>query len=656
MLKRVKKAMEGMRRAVAALARDTAGNALVIMTAALIPLAGMVGGGIDISRMYIVKTRLQHACDSGALAGRKTMGGGTWSFNNNYARGQAEKFFDANYDDTAYGVLSGTVTRSFTENAGKVTGNAQATLPLTLMRIFGRTTEVLAVTCSSEMRLPNTDVMFVLDTTGSMGDPQPGDTVTKLAALKTSVKCFYEIVARLDTDANCTTGVPSGGTGDQVQIRFGFMPYSTNVNVGKLLPTSYFADSWDYQTREAMWNSGSSNWTQTSSAVQSTTPVSATNVPYSYCNDATAASSGYNSQTGYTPTSPTTRYYDKTVTTVTGWTAANGGTCSGTQTKTRYFETLQTSKTFSQWQYKQLPVDVSLLKNGTEWRNSFDWPVGPNGTNRTITWDGCIEERQTVNNTTNYAPIPKQALDLDIDLVPDPNDKKTLWAPALPQLIYSRAVTSSWNQLDRATYVTTTNFNNNIPYYCPTEARKLQTWPNPNDFDDYVDSLVATGNTYHDTGLAWGARFASPSGIFASENKATNKGGEIERHIIFMTDGDACTGNTDYGPYGVPWFDRRTTSNGSVPTGGCTSNSYTLTEQVNKRTEGLCAAIKNKTFEGRQAFTLWVIAFGNLASTTETRLQNCATSGRYFKATSAASLQATFKSIADQISMLRLTK
>ena len=93
-----------------------------------------------------------------------------------------------------------------------------------------------------------------------------------------------------------------------------------------------------------------------------------------------------------------------------------------------------------------------------------------------------------------------------------------------------------------------------------------------------------------------------------------------------------------------------------VPTGGPTTNAFTLTEQVNRRTEGLCAAITNKTYQGRQAFTLWVIAFGELAPETETRLQNCATQGRYFKATNAAALQSTFKSIADQISMLRLTK
>lgn len=639
------------------LLRDVRGNALILMTAAMIPLAGMVGGGIDTSRMYILKTRLQHACDAGALAGRKTMAGGTWSFNSYYPRTQAEKFFDGNFEAGSFG--SADLSRVFTESAGKVTGNVSATIPMTLMRIFGRTTETIAVTCSSEMRLPNTDIMFVLDTTGSMTALQPGDSVSKMNALKTSVKCFYEIVARLDTTAACTTGTPSGGTGDQVQIRFGFMPYSTNVNVGKLLPTAYFADKWDYQTRKAKWNNedGQPVWTQTGSALQSTKSLSLTNVPQSYCNDATAESQGYNPQSGYTNSSSTTRFFDKTLTKVTGWTSAGNGTCSATQTVTRYYETLIVpNKTFKEWEYNQHEVDISLLKNGSVWRNTFEWPIGLGGTNRTITWDGCIEERDTVDNETDFDPIPNKAKDLNFDLVPEAGNKNTLWAPALQQLIYARAVSTNWNQLNKDKINTIADFNNNVPYYCPTEARKLQEWPAASAFDSYVESLAPSGNTYHDIGLIWGARFASPDGIFAAENKATSKGGEIERHIIFMTDGDACTGNTDYGPYGFPWLDRRTTAKGQAPTGGCTSNAFTLTEQVNKRTEGLCSAIKNKTFEGRQAFTLWVIAFGELAAETEARLEACATPGRYFKATNAAALQSTFKSIADQISMLRLTK
>src|SRR4051812_46222522 len=89
------------------LARDVRGNTIAIMAAALVPLCGVVGGGIDVGRMYIAKTRLQHACDAGALAGRKAMGGGTWTQSVNgvaqYPRISAERFFDANYVSGSYG-------------------------------------------------------------------------------------------------------------------------------------------------------------------------------------------------------------------------------------------------------------------------------------------------------------------------------------------------------------------------------------------------------------------------------------------------------------------------------------------------------------------------------------------------------------------------
>jgi hypothetical protein len=167
----------------------------------------------------------------------------------------------------------------------------------------------------------------------------------------------------------------------------------------------------------------------------------------------------------------------------------------------------------------------------------------------------------------------------------------------------------------------------------------------PTVFDAYVNTLTPSGNTYHDIGMLWGARFMSPDGIFKSENQYTPQGGEIERHMIFMTDGDTNTSNTDYAAYGVPWFDRRETSASSAP------SNDDLNDQVNARFLALCDAVKNKNI------TLWVISFGSGSnSTTETRLSQCATSGRYFVARDSATLQTTFRSIADQISALRLTK
>lgn len=663
---------EKARSFLGSLVRDARANTLAMMAMALIPLAGMVGGGVDISRMYIVKTRLQHACDAGALAGRKAMGGGTWAYQSYYPRTSAEKFFDANYNSAAYGATN--VTRTFTENAGKVTGVASAVLPMTLMRVFGRTTETLSVACDAEMRLPNTDVMFVLDVTGSMASKAVNtDSQTKIEALKVSVKCFYEIVARLDTDATCTTGTPSGGTGNQVQIRFGFMPYSTNVNVGKLLPTSFFADSWKYQSREPEWNStasytypnapvasnGSSSsgdsswsdWSTVSGVSCSNTPSDQNNVSGTYTVDTAVSTNGSGVKTWSTRTY--SRYNVDYEDDSSWWSCSVVRRLKGTgnYTVTNYTQTpvVVTNQSFNRWHYGQITTNISGLKNGTTWNSNFQLPIGSSGAARTITWDGCIEERPTVRQTS-YTPIPSGAYDLNIDLVPASGNANSLFGPALQQLIYARNVTSSWSQASTSDAYTTTDYYNSIPYYCPAEAKKLQTWTDGDAFDTYVDSLSPIGNTYHDIGMLWGARFMSPTGMFSSENAYTPQGGEIERHMIFMTDGDAVSAPCDYTAYGVAYWDKRTSTDvGSAS--NCTTERSALGDQVNARFEALCAAVRNKNI------TLWVISFGDGSnSDTEDRLEACASSGRYFVARSAATLQNTFKTIADQISQLRLTR
>ena len=685
------------------LARDTRANTLALMTMALIPLAGMVGGGIDISRMYIVKTRLQHACDAGALAGRKMMGGGSWSANDYTARTEAQRFFDANYNKNAYGVDPNTVVKTFTETAGKVTGTASATVPMTLMRIFGKTNETLSVTCDAEMRLPNTDVMFVLDTTGSMrwcpnGDPScDGNANSRIAVLRKSVKCFYQIVARLDVpDVDCDGDEPSGGTGNQVQIRFGFVPYATNVNVGKLLPNDYLVDSWVYQTREpnfavppqkteTRWESyGGGSLTQsdcvlfmnnqpfgsfTPTPASSGGPAPAPTIEASFPTDGAATDGTSNGEWGWWSGSNSTETWDRAPDRSTG----NGDTRKSCRRKktttTTYYE-----EKFANWDYGPISVNVSGLKaGGSSWNNSFTMlssttdpdthsiadPVtgigGKDIPQATISWAGCIEERATIQ-ATDYDPIPAGALDLDIDLVPFDEDSR--WKPALPQLIFTRSSydgsnydATVWNGSwygswgwNTALQTTTNDYRNGSTFFCPTEARKLQSWADATTFQSYVNSLNPDGNTYHDIGLIWGARLISPTGLFRNENATTQNGGEIERHMIFMTDGDTNANNYDYAAYGLPFFDsRQTPENPTKPQ---------LDEQVNLRFIAICNWVKNRNIK------LWVINFGEGQSQeTVDRLKACARDGgEYFGAADSVALQRTFKSIADQISQLRLTK
>jgi Flp pilus assembly protein TadG len=676
-----------------ALARDVRANTLAIMTMALIPLAGMVGGGIDISRMYIVKTRLQHACDAGALAGRKAMGGGVWAQKvngvDNYPRLSAEQLFDANYNSNAYGASN--VARTFTEDSGKVSGVASAVLPMTLMKIFGRTTETLSVTCDAEMRLPNTDVMFVLDVTGSMASKAvSSDAQTKIEALRSSVKCFYEIVARLDTDEVCASGNPSGGVGDQVQVRFGFVPYDMNVNVGRLLPSGWFADKWKYQAREVtvqygLWNSWDSGNQTTNAGTWSgytNTGVSEFNSSNGKC----SATSVPVPSDVYTPTSGQPYYPDAGTETDTQWRAYGPTTQDNyrrldgsssdkycrQQKRTRsiyrrsWFTRVAAGTTdaltFPAWNYKQVELNVASFKNGSDYNSGVTLPLGNFPTNApvgttpptaTFAWDGCVEERKTVRDTT-YSPIPAGAYDLDIDMTPT-SDTDTQWGPMLPAVIQPRK--ASYANSGSYTLDPVRTFLQGYTgegYDCPTAAKKLQKWDDPTTFDSYVDSMWGGGNTYHDIGMVWGARLLSPTGLFRSENEFTPGGGEIQRHLIFMTDGDACTNGINYQAYGVAWWDRRqtdpSTDPGTSQTCSADTNPGILTKQVEARNQALCSAIKNKNI------TLWVIWFGAQNTKIENILKPCATPGRYFAARNQADLQKTFQSIASEISQLRLTK
>jgi len=589
---------------LARLLRNQAGNALMIVAAAVIPLLGLVGGGIDMSRLYLTQARLQQACDAGALAGRKEMGAGAWSANNGKPHTVALQFFDANFGSDPYGT-SGT-TRSFVESNRKVTGTASVTVPMTVMRALGMSSKTLSTTCEAEMRIPNTDVMFVLDVTGSMASKaNSSDSLSKIDGLKKAVKCFYEALAKRDTDADCGS-TPTTSNSSTAQLRFGFVPYSVNVNVGRLLKNDWMADNWTYQSR-VYSGQGWSYW-ESSSQNTSCSSINNTN---------------------------TAEYRNKNE--------------SGNSNKKCSYETRTYGPLYT---YQPVSLNVSGLKNGdSAWKTSVSLPLGANNANVSVAWSGCIEERQTVR-ATSYDPIPSGAKDLDIDTVPTTGDSTTQWAPLLPNAVWGR-INESRSRVYAA--LTRDDFANSSAA-CPTEARKLQVWPssaNTETFQQYVNSLSPTGQTYHDIGLLWGARLASPTGIFKNENAATPTGGQIERHIIFMTDGETQTSVSNYNAYGIAWWDRRQTSENTAPSDS-DSNA-----QVNARFTALCTAIKNK------GFTLWTIYFGievtNSSSQpvkdTAARLQNCASDTQHaFTAANSTTLINNFKDIADNISQLRLTQ
>lgn len=637
-------------RAIVDILRNTAGNVTIISAAGLVPLIGMLGGAMEASRGYLVKTRLQQACDAAVLGGRKAMGASAWTDN---TRATADSFFRSNFPTNKYGTSESAIKYKVGTDQ-IVHADANATLPTTLMQLFGVKTMSMAASCDAKLELPNADIMFVLDTTLSMTEKNPGDSITRIDALRGSVQSFYKTLE----DAK------GGGT----KVRYGFVPYSSTVNVGMLLKRDWLADEWTYQSRSP---DGTDYTTETTSGTTTTYTA------WRYV-------SGSKSETSYTVppencTAPTTDATHR----VTNGPKVNGSwTQTGVYRGTQYYATMannvctirriiyneyteertatekdnpnagQTTQRLRYWwRYRPIKYDLREMKNtdgnGIIKGGSITAEVGAQHQTRTISWNqsnGCIEERAT----TPGADPEKADLrsDLDVDGIPVAGQPATQWRPSLPGLVFARKQESYANPAPNYWSVpelrTSASYINLSDYTatraaCPTYSRKLAEIGS-GTLASYMKELKPAGLTYHDVGMLWGLRLLSAQGLFAAENQPS-QGGMVARHLLFMTDGQTETNIADYDAYGLSALDRRRSS--GLPT------ASDQNQLVERRLRGLCNVAKAK------GITVWVIAFGTELSSL---LSDCASTGHAFQANNAAELDFTFGEIASNISQLRIVR
>lgn len=599
---------------------DVRGNTLAIMAASLIPLAALAGSAIDVARMYVVKVRLQQACDAGALAGRKFMTSSNATTLDSTATAQANAFFKNNFRLGWLGTKTADFTLSKTSDQ-QVAGIAKSVVPMTIMKMFAAPDVTLTVTCEARYDVADTDVMFILDTTGSMTcapsetggctmtnetytrpDGTPGYSYTekptsRIVALRNAVMVFYDTLA-----ANADTST---------HIRYGFVPYTSTVNVGAAITAidpNYLVKNWSYQSRrivgdDAVGNPRSSTTTRTSQA------------------NCTAAGGRY-PPTGYNSAG-------EALVRRSSWGSSNGGTC-----------TVSEQTVVPLWRYAKTPLmDVSRYVAG-------DYVADPsklNGPNDNR-WQGCIEERDTTPSTSfDPANLPD---DLDPDYVPDSD--ATRWKPLWPQQYYYRYDYDSIDVGDRDYPGSFQNYGGDPAYLksgyvsCGKPARRLAPMSR-NDVSGYVNAadFRAIGGTYHDTGMIWGMRFISPTGIFKDDTAAWPGRNAPNRYIVFMTDGAMLPNASIYGMYGVERYDERVT-------GGNYPDMDDYTARHNARFLAECDAARARNIR------VYVVALGD-AITNEERA--CATTtAMAFAPKSDKDLRDVFQNIATQVAMLRVSK
>lgn len=707
---------------LARLRSDIGGNVFAMTAAAVVPMIGVVGGAIDASRLYLVRSRLQAACDSAVLAGRKAMTGVTYT-----AGGQeslrANAMFDFNFQDSDF-QTTGTEFTAVADANGKLDATAETTVPLTLMKIFGFTNNAISVACSADIQIPNIDIVFVLDVTGSMSFDLNGER--RMDALHRAAKNFYTTL----NDQMALNGQNAG------RIRYGFVPFSQAVNGMDLfqtipndpadrgeLPMSHLADTMLVESRVANFqsaggdgsgwkndpNSGVTNYDQKFDQTDTKTiepyvtdtnggtkmsnndcdnyssnksfsiDVNPAKQIYLFPQTSWPGGAGVGSSTLYVPEGSTVAqtakpssgnyYWQITFERRSGdWEDSNGRDTGDYQTCTRRVKWEKFVKdvpqfTFKNWTYKTVQYDVSAFKTGNAVNYSRPWFDDDGDGNRdwneyndnrdfsnyvapgvgpytpielaatpdagdlnieSFQWNGCIEERDTVAQS-NFAPIPSDAFDLNWLI--GGSSAQTRWRPILDKVTYNRGQSGE---------VTSTTTISSASHACPTARMQNLNEMDQVAFNAYIDSLTPVGGTYLDIGLVWGLRMISPQGMFAARNLVGPNGGQISRHVIFLTDGAMSPTATSISSYGLEVVSKRVTGSTNV-------DARTLHL---RRFQALCDG-------QRGSISLWAIGF---TTTIDGALSTCADPNRAFSANSSAELEAAFTAIARDIADLRLVK
>lgn len=636
------------------LRRDVRGNTLAMMAIALIPICALVGSGIDTARLYVVKVRLQQACDAGVLAGRRAMTSSSDPTLDANATAQANTFFNNNFKAGWMRTTSVSFTPSKTTDQ-QVAGTASVVVPMTIMKMFTMPDVPINVTCQARYDVADTDIMFVLDTTGSMActtadDPcgapaaaytRPDNTVgyhaveesgSKIAGLRSAVLNFYDTVA-----ANVD---PS------THVRYGFVTYTSTVNAGYAVTSvspNYMVDKWRYQSRRIVGDKIlKTNSTNTSTA-----------------SNASACAANYSrTPATYTSTDVDGNNYTVYPFDNTGQASAVDPVWNSSNSKC----TLNNDTITPTWRYAQFPFNTNQYTTGAL------VPDPTKVTGSTSKWQGCVEERDTTASASfDVNNLPP---DLDPDLVPTSDSTK--WRPMWPDVVYFRNNYSSVdysggngatnpygdyrpNQKpsDSTTDPQLTTYTNFIPYAAngwasnmsagfvscgkPVQRLKVMT---RTDVSNYLNASDFTpqGGTYHDTGMIWGTRMISPNGIFASDTAAWPGRNAPNRYIVFMTDGQMSPNYYIYGMYGMEYYDKRVTGS---------SGFGNDTDYHNARFLAECSAAKQRGIK------VFVIGFGQ---TLNTQLTQCASPGKAYYASDNASLNAAFQDIAKQVALLRISQ
>ncbi|MDX1737702.1 MAG: Tad domain-containing protein, partial [Alphaproteobacteria bacterium] len=188
---------------------NQAGSAMVMLALSMVPLITVVAIGVDVSRAYMVKSRLSSALDAASLAGGR-------AFYMDHRDQDIHMLFDANFPSGYLDASLSNLTIDVNTNDEILYLKRSATIPTTFMKLVN----INEITVSSEAEIHRRknalDVVLAIDMSGSMSYSASGGG-TRIEAARDAANILVDVLFGSET------------TKDLLQI--GLVPWNSKVNV-----------------------------------------------------------------------------------------------------------------------------------------------------------------------------------------------------------------------------------------------------------------------------------------------------------------------------------------------------------------------------------------------------------------------------------------
>jgi Flp pilus assembly protein TadG len=172
--------------------KNRKGMAVIMTSMTMLVIVPMVGLGIDVSTLYLVRAKLFEAADAAALAGARGLAQGPdLPTQRSNAQAAATRFFNADFPAGFWGtsglsLSSPAIDDTTVPNYRTVTINASVQAPLYFLRILGQNTSQINVSTTAGRR--DVLMMLVLDRSSSMNYAFQG--TTSCAVMRTDAVQF----------------------------------------------------------------------------------------------------------------------------------------------------------------------------------------------------------------------------------------------------------------------------------------------------------------------------------------------------------------------------------------------------------------------------------------------------------------------------------